>query len=121
MKALAQKLAVETAILRSLEESVSKQQIIVEHLRDQVMDQMDSLGITAFTFDGGRFNITASDKPTVVDWEQLYSFILKNEALDLLQRRLTESAAKDRIEMGEEIGGIVIVPKKTLRVTLKKG
>jgi hypothetical protein len=47
----------------------------------------------------------------VNDWEEVYKYIKANDAFDLLQRRLTETAVKLRWDDGIRLPGI-----ETLRV-----
>lgn len=55
-------------------------------------------------------NYSRKEKPTTGDWQKLYAYIKENDAFDLLQKRLTETAVTARWEDGEEIPGIVKFP-----------
>ena len=48
------------------------------------------------------------DKESLVveDWDALYRYILKNKAFELLQRRLGDAAAKERLNDGKVIPGV---------------
>jgi hypothetical protein len=50
-------------------------------------------------------------------WEKLYTFIKKTGAFELLQRRLTEKAVKDRWENGETVPGVNPVEVPTISLT----
>lgn len=45
-------------------------------------------------------------KPQINDWEKFYKFIAKNDAFDMLYRRLNEKAVEERVAGGEKIGGL---------------
>ena len=45
-------------------------------------------------------------KPQVAEWPEFYEFMLKEEATQLLQRRLNEGAVKEMVEDGVHIPGI---------------
>lgn len=45
-------------------------------------------------------------KPVAEDWPQLYDYIKKNDAFDLLHKRLTEGAIKLRWEDGIAVPGV---------------
>ena len=60
--------------------------------------------------------ITTSNVPDVQDWGLLHKWILKNKATDLLQRRVSVTAWRDRLENGEKIPNIAAYNKKTLRI-----
>jgi hypothetical protein len=60
---------------------------------------------------------------TVTDWAEVFQFIEKNQAYDLLQRRLHVSSTLARIEAGEDVLGVT-VSKHTefvVRALPKKG
>lgn len=42
---------------------------------------------------------------TVTDWPRLFAFVKARDAWDLIQKRLTESAARTRMDRGEEVPG----------------
>jgi hypothetical protein len=44
--------------------------------------------------------------PQVEDWDAFYKFVKKTGSFDLLQRRLTDQAIKERWEAGKEVPGI---------------
>ncbi len=44
--------------------------------------------------------------PQVKDWTKLYGYIKKNDAWDLLQRRLAEGAVTERLEAKKKIPGV---------------
>lgn len=58
--------------------------------------------------------------PTVFDWEETLRWIRAEAALDLLQRRLTESAVKLRWDNGVTIPGIMKSVKWGLTVNRKE-
>ena len=51
-------------------------------------------------------SIKSSEEPTAKDWSEIYAYIEANDAFDLLQRRLSAKAVKQRWELGEEVPGI---------------
>lgn len=54
------------------------------------------------------------DRANVKEWPELWGYIQKNGAFDLLQKRLNEKAYMDQIEAGEAIPGVVVEPVPTL-------
>lgn len=63
------------------------------------------------SLEGGRGQVAStsiihSTEPTPKDWPAIYAFIQENDAFDMLQRRLSASAVKDRWESGIVIPGI---------------
>lgn len=56
--------------------------------------------------------------PKADDWNKVWTYMAKNKAFDLMQRRLNEDAVKQRWEHGETIPGIGKFNDK--RVSLEK-
>lgn len=68
----------------------------------------------------GKFAIAGigqSTVPIVKDWDELYGFIKKHGAWDLLQRRVSATAYRERLEQKEVVPGVesFIVTKLYLR------
>lgn len=51
-------------------------------------------------------NLQKKVKPVAQDWAQIHAYILENQALDLLHRRLTEEAVKLRWADGIVVPGV---------------
>jgi hypothetical protein len=63
-------------------------------------------------------SITRLTVPKVVDWELFYSFIAKHEAFELLERRPSRSAYKERLEAGVKVPGVE--PMEVINLSLNK-
>ena len=61
--------------------------------------------------------ITQSTVPAVKDWDKLYAYVKKKGAWDLLQRRLSSSAYRERLDQKEAVPGVepFIVTKLSLK------
>lgn len=53
-----------------------------------------------------RVTVITKEVPQVEDWDAFYKFVKKNNAFDLMQKRLTDTAIKERWENGKEIPGV---------------
>lgn len=49
-------------------------------------------------------------KPVAGNWQEIYKWIAENDAFDILQKRLTETAVQARLDDGVEIPGIIEIP-----------
>lgn len=56
-------------------------------------------------------------EPNVEDWPQTYAFIKANDAWEMLHKRITVTAVKERWEAGEEVPGVGRVTKYKLSVS----
>lgn len=61
------------------------------------------------------------DVPQVKDWEAVYAYAKKHDALDLFERRIHRQAWRDRVEVDGEIPGIGHETILDLHVTTKRG
>lgn len=55
-----------------------------------------------------------------VDWNAIYQYIDENDAIDLLQKRLTPTAVTDRFNAGEHIPGVEISTHEEYQVRALK-
>lgn len=53
-----------------------------------------------------RATINKKTKPRVVDWDKLWTYILKNKATDMLQRRVSDEAIQSRWEAKKQVPGV---------------
>lgn len=65
--------------------------------------------------------LTQEEKPTVKDWPKFYEFIKANDAFELLERRVSSSAVKERWEDGKQVPGVDRFPVDKLSFTKLKG
>ena len=63
-----------------------------------------------------RVKMTPVQKPKVTDWPALHEYMVKNDAMDLMQKRLHEGALADRLEDGEKIPGFEYVQVNKLSI-----
>ena len=78
----------------------------------------DSTGISGKL---ARVTIVPTIVVQVLDWPALYRYITKNDAFDLLQRRVSDKAVKDRWEQKKVIPGVGPFPVDTLSINQLKG
>ena len=55
--------------------------------------------------------------PQVAAWEELYPYIIENDAWDLIQRRISGPAVRERWDDGKEVPGVVAVEVEDLSFT----
>ena len=63
-----------------------------------------------------RISVVKSVVPTVEDWNDLYKYIYRNKAWDMLQRRVSSKAYKERLDAGKKVPGVKSFTKVSLRV-----
>jgi hypothetical protein len=53
----------------------------------------------------------------VADWVKFYAYVRRNAAFELLQRRLNESAIKERLDDKKPVPGVTIFNAKKVSCT----
>jgi hypothetical protein len=90
------------------EEFDRKQWELMQQMEDAGLDQAKSNSATVF--------VSKDTVPTVKDWDSLTDYIAENEAYYLFQRRISASAWKEMVEMGQEIPGVEPYEKPKLNM-----
>jgi hypothetical protein len=90
----------------------------VAELKDKLMSEMLEEGTLTYKAEDITASISTSVVPTVTDWGLLYNYIRENNAFDLLQKRISATAWRDRKEEEGSIAGTDETEIKTLRVKL---
>lgn len=75
-------------------------------LRVHIKSVLDSISLESGAGKLATTSIQLSVEPTAKDWPAIYAFIVENDAFDMLQRRLSSTAVKDRWDEGIIIPGI---------------
>ena len=86
------------AIKRAADEETAKLDILQDKIEDKIKEIMHANGVTSVKTAHGTAYIAYRESATVADWDVLLGFIKKSEAWDLLERRVSKSAVKDRME-----------------------
>ena len=101
------KLDKEAAALKEHEDDLHK--VIIAKLREQ--------GATAYGGLRGVVKMHENVEPNVEDWPQTYEYIKANDAWELLHKRITVTAVKERWDAGEAVPGVGRVTKYKLTVS----
>lgn len=74
-------------------------------------------GMTAIGGKLGLVKMAETVEPIAMDWRQTWDYIREHDAFELLHKRLTVTAVKERWDAGEEVPGVGRVPKFSLSVS----
>ena len=58
-----------------------------------------------------------TNEPAVEDWDKVHGYVVEYDAWDLLQRRISPAAVKERWDAGEEVPGVGSFPVEKLSLT----
>lgn len=89
-------------IARQVKEMQAKERALTNHIFDTF--SKDDLNGAAGKV--AKISIIRKDVPTPKDWPKIYTYIAKNKAWELLQKRLSSTAVKERWNAGKSIPGI---------------
>ena len=95
------------ATLREAEDRVSTMQA-------EVLNSLIDAGVESIRTGNATVSVKRTTVPTVEDWPAFDAYVLKHKALDLLQRRVTVSAWRERVEAGKVVPGVVAFEKTDL-------
>jgi hypothetical protein len=87
-------------------------------LEADIMHAMNEAGTMKAASERGH-SVTMAKKvhPTIMDWDLFYEYVTKTNSFDLLHKRLSSTAFKDRWEAGEIIPGSTTAEVWGLSVT----
>lgn len=75
-------------------------------LRVHIKQMLDSINLDGAKGSAATAAVITSVDPVAKDWLQIYEFIRENDAFDMLQKRLSSMAVKERWESGILVPGI---------------
>lgn len=79
-----------------------------------LMMKLDAEGMNRAASDIGIATITTDDVPLVQDWDAAHKYMLENDALHFLQRRIAVSAWKELRAAGFELPGVEVYTKRSI-------
>lgn len=74
--------------------------------RVRIKQMLDAASLEAGSGKLATTSVCYTTEPTAKDWPSIYSYIVENDAFDMLQRRLSATAVRDRWNEGIIIPGI---------------
>jgi hypothetical protein len=90
-------------------------------LEKQIMESLDSQGLTKASDSKNTVSITESDVPNVEDWDAFYTFVRKNDAFFLLYRRVNSASYREMMKTrrNRKMPGVNTVTVRSLSFTKK--
>lgn len=87
-------------------------------LKDHIIQTLPKSNASGISGKVARVSVYSEDIPQVEDWDAFYAFVKKNDAFELLQRRVATTAVTERLEANQKIPGVKIFTAK--KVSLNK-
>lgn len=101
---------------RSLEASIKDLDGQLTTIEAELMEDMEANGVDKMTGKHAGVSITSNTVAHVTDWDELWKFILKTKNTQLLQRRVSDPAYRELLEMGKKVPGAEAFTKKRLNL-----
>ena len=101
---------------RGLEASIKDLDGQLTTIEAELMEDMEANGVDKMTGKHAGVSITSNTVAHVTDWDELWKFILKTKNTQLLQRRVSDPAYRELLEMGKKVPGAEAFTKKRLNL-----
>lgn len=85
-----------------------------------LLETLQAEGVEKATGKLGTVSVSQNVVATVKDWDAFYEYISKNKFFHLLQRRVSDPAYRELLDMGKKVPGVEPFTKVGLRVTQAK-
>ena len=72
-------------------------------LEAYIKKQADEQGVTSFKTGHGTAFVTTTDFAQVADWDAILGFIKKNEAWDMLEKRVSKNAVRQYLDKNKKV------------------
>lgn len=73
--------------------------------KEAIRNQLDSVGLAKATGSLATAGVTCKRMPVVEDWDQVFAYMVKEQAFDIVERRLARLAWSARLDDGILIPG----------------
>lgn len=93
------KASLEAVVQKQTEELVAQMTKLETWLREQASAQ----GVTSFKTPHGTAFLTTVDYAQVADWDAVLDFVRKNDAYDMLERRVSKRAVRSYIDENKAV------------------
>ena len=99
---------------------VSDIKVAITVAEEELLEVMEAEGLPKASGKDGTVSIRTSVVANVTDWDALYPYISRTKAWHLLQRRVSDPAYRELLELGKKVPGVEPFNKRTLSVTTTK-
>ena len=114
-------------LIWTLEQEIKEAEAAIKPLKEKqkaleeyLMSNFERQGIDGSKGKLGAASIRRSTVAEVVDWIPFYEYMRKNKAYDLMQKRISVTACRERWDSGKEIPGVAQKQIETLSITTVK-
>ena len=95
------------AVKEDLAEQIKQCNEKLAAIEADIMEQMSNAGISQAASDKASCNMKKVTHPAITDWDAFYKHVAQTGEFELLHKRLSLAAIRERWEAGKEIPGTV--------------
>jgi hypothetical protein len=92
-----------------------------DEIEEHILQKFDKADIEGAKGQFATASVSRLTVPTVKDWPAVFKWISKNQAWDLMEKRMARVAYRDRTEAGQQIPGVEPFVKVSLSLTRVAG
>lgn len=101
---------------RALESAANEVASQISVAETELMETMAANGVDKMTGKLASVSISTSIVASDIDWDELWKYILKTKNTQLLQRRVSDPAYREILEMGKKVPGVTPFEKQRLNL-----
>lgn len=101
----------------ALSQQVKAFKVETDIIKDHLIGLLRKKEMVGVVGENGKATLRVTLEPQVDDWEDLRDYIVKHRAFELLEKRLSKSAAAERHEAGKKVPGVSWVESTDLSIT----
>lgn len=101
---------------RRLEAEVKSVNDAIAELEEELLARMDAENTDKASGTKASISVTKSIVADVQDWDLFWPYIAKNKFFHLVQRRVSDPAYRELLDMGKKVPGVQPFPKRKLNV-----
>lgn len=88
----------------------------ISEAEQSIMERLEASGLDSAKGKSASVSITTATVANVEDWEAFHAYIGKNKFFHLLQKRVSEPAYRELLDMGKKVPGVTPFNKKKLNL-----
>lgn len=89
-----------------LNEKLKTLEVEERAIKDKLIDALPKSDLEGVSGRRAKVRIVTKQVPTVKNWDQLRRYVVKNQAWELLQKRCSSTAFRERWEDGVKVPGV---------------
>jgi len=105
---------------RALESKIEDIDKVYRQHEEELMKKLDDSGLDKASGKLASASISSTNVGNVTDWETLYKYIKRTNNFQLLQRRLSDPAYRELMELKGTVPGVQPFIRKRLNLTTRK-